>query len=78
MKQSLDHLSSRKQAHLRDIVQLIRDAVDVDMIVLFGSHARGDHVDDPAGGYVSDYDVRSVSHKWRKCQGLGAGWKGMN
>ncbi len=26
--------------------------------------------------HVSDYDVRSVSHKWPKCQGLGAGWKG--
>jgi len=34
MQQSLDHLSTRKQAHLRDIVQLVRDAVDVEMIVL--------------------------------------------
>ena len=27
------------------------------MIILFGSHARGDWVEDPVGGYFSDYDV---------------------
>jgi predicted nucleotidyltransferase/HEPN domain-containing protein len=71
MKQSLDHLSSRKQAHLRDIVQLIRDVVDVEMIVLFGSHARGDHVDDPAGGYVSDYDILIVVDSKAKVEDIG-------
>ena len=71
MKQSLDHLSSRKQAHLRDIVQLVRDAVEVEMIVLFGSHARGDHVDDPAGGYVSDYDVLIVVDSKAKVEDIG-------
>ena len=71
MKQSLDHLSSRKQAHLRDIVQLIREAVEVEMIVLFGSHARGDHVDDPAGGYVSDYDVLVVVDSKVKVENVG-------
>jgi len=24
-------------------------------IILFGSHARGDWVSDPIGGYISDY-----------------------
>ena len=27
------------------------------MVILFGSHARGDWVEDPAGGYFSDFDV---------------------
>ena len=71
MKQSLDHLSSRKQAHLRDIVQLGREAVEVEMIVLFGSHARGDHVDDPAGGYVSDYDILVIVDSKAKVEDLG-------
>jgi predicted nucleotidyltransferase len=30
------------------------------MVVLFGSHARGDWVEDPAGGYFSDFDVLFV------------------
>jgi len=29
-------------------------------IVLFGSYARGDWVDDPIGGYISDYDLLVV------------------
>lgn len=29
-------------------------------VILFGSHARGDWVDDPEGGYVSDYDLLVV------------------
>ena len=29
-------------------------------VILFGSYARGDWVDDPIGGYVSDYDLLVV------------------
>jgi uncharacterized protein len=29
-------------------------------VILFGSYARGDCVDDPVGGYVSDYDLLVV------------------
>src|SRR5262249_23185224 len=36
---------------------LIRKEADPEMVVLFGSHARGDWVEDPAGGYFSDFDV---------------------
>ena len=78
MKHSLEHLPARKQRHLELIVKIIRAAVDVEMIILYGSHARGDWVEDAKGQKFSDYDVRSVSHKWRKRQGLGAGWKGEN
>ena len=30
------------------------------MVILFGSHARGDWVDDPVGGYHSDFDVLAI------------------
>lgn len=57
LKHSLDHLPTSKRDQLAAIVQVIRDAVEVEMIILFGSHARGDWVDDPVGGYFSDYDI---------------------
>jgi predicted nucleotidyltransferase len=44
------------------------------MIILFGSYARGDWVEDLPNQYLSDFDVRSVSHKWQ-CQGLGTGMR---
>jgi len=56
------------------VVSLLREAAPVEMVVLFGSHARGDWVEDPITGYESDFDVRSVAHKWQ-CQGLGTGMR---
>ncbi len=61
MKSSLDHLPERKRAKLSAMAQKIRaEAPDAVMIVLFGSHARGDWVEDPETGYRSDYDVLVV------------------
>jgi uncharacterized protein len=57
VKTSLDHLPQRKQRQLAAVVDEIRRAADVEMVILFGSHARGDWVEDPVGGYFSDYDV---------------------
>jgi len=57
VKTSLDHLPQRKQRQLAAVVEEIRGAMDVEMVILFGSHARGDWVEDPVGGYFSDYDV---------------------
>lgn len=57
MKRSLDHLPLGKQNKLRAITKAICDTANVESIVLFGSFARGDWVDDPAGGYVSDMDL---------------------
>jgi predicted nucleotidyltransferase len=74
MKTSLDHLPETKRAILRDIVALFRESAPIEMLILFGSHARGDWVEDRETGYKSDFDVRSVSHKWQ-CQGLGAGMR---
>ncbi len=57
MKTSLDHLPARKHEELATLVALLREAGPVEMIVLFGSHARGDWVEDPETGYESDYDL---------------------
>src|SRR5689334_4703312 len=57
MKTSLDHLPPRKQKQLAALVAEIQGAVEVEMVILFGSHARGDWVEDPVGGYFSDFDV---------------------
>ena len=51
------HLPVVKQRQLCAITRIIRAMADVERVVLFGSHARGDWVDDPAGGYLSDFDV---------------------
>ncbi len=57
MKHSLEHLPARKQRQLDHIVKMIRTAVDAEMIILYGSHARGDWVEDPATGFFSDFDL---------------------
>jgi predicted nucleotidyltransferase/HEPN domain-containing protein len=60
MKTSLDHLPPRKQRQLGALVEDIRRAIEVELVILFGSHARGDWVEDPVGGYFSDFDVLVV------------------
>jgi uncharacterized protein len=57
MKTSLEHLPPNKQDKVRAIARLIREAAPVDMIILYGSFAREDWVDDPVGGYFSDVDL---------------------
>jgi uncharacterized protein len=54
---TISHLPVAKQRQLDDIVGIIRATADVERVILYGSHARGDWVDDPAGGYVSDLDI---------------------
>jgi len=63
MRTSLEALPPKKQQQLTTLVELIRSEVDVEMIILFGSHARGDWVQDPVGGYFSDFDVLVVTEK---------------
>jgi len=72
MKTSLDHLPAGKRRELTRVVELIRDAFAEAVkgrkaprfkngrllkIILFGSYARGDWVEDPVGRYFSDYDL---------------------
>ncbi len=75
MKTSLDHLPEGKRRELAHVVNLIREGFAEAVagrkaprfrdgkllkIILFGSHARGDWVEDPVGRYFSDYDILVV------------------
>src|SRR5512142_824137 len=60
MRTSVDALPLKKQRQLAALVELIRGEVDVEMVILFGSHARGDWVEDPVNAYFSDFDVLIV------------------
>ncbi len=75
MRTDLDHLPARKRRDLERVVKILfaefEDATRIATqdwkrkgrilkIVLFGSYARGDWVDDPKGGYFSDYDILVV------------------
>jgi HEPN domain-containing protein/predicted nucleotidyltransferase len=53
---AIPHLPAIKQRQLDEIVGIIRDMAEVERVLLYGSHARGDWVDDPANGYMSDFD----------------------
>jgi predicted nucleotidyltransferase/HEPN domain-containing protein len=74
MKTSLDHLPERKQRELARIVEILHEEFEdalkegsadfkkmgrILKIILFGSYARGDWVDEPhtMKGYRSDYDL---------------------
>jgi uncharacterized protein len=68
MKKSLSHLPENKRRELEKIAQTIRaSASDVEMIILFGSYARGDWKEaadlEPGrkSGHVSDYDILAVT-----------------
>jgi predicted nucleotidyltransferase/HEPN domain-containing protein len=75
VKTSLDHLPEAKRRELARVVEILfsefedalkgrnaphRKAGRILKVVLFGSYARGDWVDDPVGGYKSDYDLLVV------------------
>lgn len=61
MTTALQHLPEYKRDELERIVAIIREDVpdkELEKIILFGSHARGDWVDDAgvtANGYYSKY-----------------------
>jgi predicted nucleotidyltransferase/HEPN domain-containing protein len=61
MRTSLDHLPQRTQERLAFIVQVLRETGPVEMVVLFGSHARGTWANDLATGFKSDFDVLVVT-----------------
>lgn len=75
MKTSLDHLPAGKRKELAFVVQVLREGfaeatsrrtmprfrnAKLLKIILFGSYARGDWVEDPKGRYFSDYDILVV------------------
>lgn len=68
MKKSLAHLPERKRGELARIVSIIHDmAPKTEMIILYGSYARGDYKEqkdlaaDCKSGHVSDYDILVVT-----------------
>jgi predicted nucleotidyltransferase len=75
MKSGLEHLPETKRRELARIVEILfsefeavvaggksetKRQAQILKVILFGSYARGDWVDDPVGGYVSDYDLLVV------------------
>src|SRR5258708_1182732 len=75
MRTDLDHLPEAKQRELAHVVEIIRDGFAKSIsrrtqprfrngkllkIILFGSYARGDWVEDPVGRYFSDFDLLIV------------------
>jgi len=75
MKTSLEHLPEGKRRELAFVVEAIRDGFAFAIarrtmpalrggkllkIILFGSYARGDWIEDPVGRYFSDYDLLVV------------------
>ena len=67
MKTTLSHLPEEKQDELKALTKIILEKVPAEMIILFGSHARGDWVEDFQENteYVSDYDILVIT-KGRK------------
>lgn len=79
MKTRLDHLPPGKRLELKFVVEVVREGFaqavahrtverfregKIRKIILFGSYARGDWVEDPVGRYFSDYDLLVVvSHE---------------
>jgi predicted nucleotidyltransferase/HEPN domain-containing protein len=75
MKTTTEHLPMWKRQELENIVSFICRAVRVEMIILFGSYARGDFVDydfrfDHKEGhftsYESDFDLMVIVHGEKK------------
>ncbi|EIZ77989.1 putative nucleotidyltransferase [Novosphingobium sp. Rr 2-17] len=75
MKTDLDHLPEEKRCELKRVVAIIFAEFEdvlalatqgwkrqgrIMKVILYGSHARGDWVADPVGGYYSDYDILVV------------------
>lgn len=63
METSLDHLPERKREQLRAIAAAVQTNVNVEMIILFGSYARGNWVEDHSTLYFSDYDLMVIVEK---------------
>lgn len=75
MRTELDHLPVSKQQELEHVVRALFEEFEAALksatqpwkkkgrilkVILYGSYARGDWVEDPVGGYYSDYDILVV------------------
>ncbi|MEO1243798.1 MAG: HEPN domain-containing protein [Pseudomonadota bacterium] len=90
MRTDLDHLPERKQRELARVVEILHEEFEdkqktatsakrkrgrILKIILFGSHARGDWVEDAKGGYFSDYDLLIIVND-DKLTDMAAYWHG--
>ena len=71
MKTALDHLPDNKQLELQRVIEIIREEIDLEMLILFGSYARGDWVEDLDPEtlqyrYQSDFDLLVVTETPRQ------------
>ena len=73
MKTSLEHLPKKKQDEIKAVRDIICDLIDAEFVILFGSYARGDWVEDRTVGnddnvyeYKSDYDILIVTKNPRR------------
>jgi len=57
MKVGLSHVPEHRQHQIAAIADLLREGAPVEMIILFGSYARGDWVEDLPNQYLSDFDI---------------------
>ncbi|MBE9599850.1 HEPN domain-containing protein [Pedobacter sp. MC2016-24] len=66
MKTSITHLPDHKQQEIREILNIIKEETNPEKIILFGSHATGNWVEDSyidkgaTYTYISDYDFLIV------------------
>jgi len=66
MKTSIEHLPEQKRQELQRAVEIIQEEVNPDMLILFGSYARGDWVEDLDPEtlhyrYQSDFDLLVIT-----------------
>lgn len=78
MKNTVEHLPQPKQRDLNGIVDIITEGCsDVDMVILFGSYARGkwkeerDLKPDRLSGHASDYDIFVVTGEKKTARDAG-------
>ena len=68
MKTSLSHLPEKKQHEIRIITEIIKEVVNPEMIILFGSYAKNSYVEHRyisqgiTFEYISDYDFLVVTN----------------
>ena len=60
MKTSLEYLPEEKREQVTAVAALLQAEAPVEMVILFGSYARGDWVEDAENGYFSDFDILAV------------------
>lgn len=77
MKRSLAHLPKHKRDELKEIVSIIIENAEVEMIILFGSYARGNWVEDIykeghiTYEYKSDYDILVIVKDYNLVRRIG-------